>query len=361
MPKCNILYNGLQLDTDLRFRPCGTFLRDDTTVAAGGVIWPEYVNGTFLKNVIKIQDEGWHPNCNACKMEEDLGLPSKRTSINKELSGIPGRLEYLDLSISNKCNLSCKMCSPAASTKWESLMPNNPELKKYYQFIEVDNRTVEQMLGGIDLTYVKKIMLKGGEPFLGNTFETVLEWIKKERKLEEIEIHCITNSTFFPHYHIEDLKKFKRLEINLSIDGLDEMCDYIRTGADWSRVSKVAEQWVDLYKNSTNMHINVGFTLQALNLHHYKKVKEWSEERGLYFYACMLSWPQPLSMYSVPQDYIDYLNKQDLLDDKLKGMLTGQKYPAKDLLEMLEIQDKAMGTSLKETVPALWTSLNKHR
>ena len=85
MPKCHALINSLQLDTDLRFRPCGTFLRDEYTVDHGAVSWVEYVNSDFYKNVRNIQENGWHPNCESCRIDEELGRHSKRTGINEEV------------------------------------------------------------------------------------------------------------------------------------------------------------------------------------------------------------------------------------------------------------------------------------
>ena len=77
---------------------------------------------TTDKNLVDIRKqflEGKKPsNCSNCWMEEKLGLVSSRQKENSKYVNHfrnlkptdPPSLEVLDIRLSNKCNLQCKMC-----------------------------------------------------------------------------------------------------------------------------------------------------------------------------------------------------------------------------------------------------------
>jgi sulfatase maturation enzyme AslB (radical SAM superfamily) len=360
MPRCNALTNHICLDTDVRFRPCCVFLKTQDAITAGELPWSEYRSSDFYKDVERQMEFGWHPNCEGCRLDEELGRTSTRMLMNTDLSGVPDFIEDLDICLSNECNLSCKMCSPAASTRWEKVIEKNTELSKYwyYQPNTYANRNVKDVVSAIDFTNVKNIKLIGGEPFIGNHLASMIDLIKQQTSIDQIRLTVSTNCTVFPKDIIDDFVKFKFVIVCLSVDGMGDLCDYIRTGRPWNKVSPVIDKWIDLAKHHSNIHLTVCFTLQALNIHQYKTVKEWAEKHSIDFNCELLKTPSELSIYSLPDSYINDLEDTGVIDDYLSNLLSAdQRHSPLNLLDLVLSQDKAVGTDITLTVPELYQSL----
>jgi len=359
MPTCNALDNHLCIDTDIRFRPCCVFRkRIGNTIEAGGLDWNRY-NQTFLSDVKTAMESGWHPGCESCKLDEELGKESQRIQYNQMLTGVNKQLEFLDISFANECNLTCKMCGPPASSKWEALTVKHSNLKTYpyYQLNNYADRSVHSIIQSLNFKHVNEIKLQGGEPFIGNNLELMLQEIKNKGSLENISLRTSTNCTAFPKSIVTDLLKFKRVSIALSIDGIDELCNYIRTGCSWKKVYKVVKKWIDLASTNPQIDLSVSFTLQALNLHQFLVVKQWATDHNIRFYFDILKGPPELSIYSLPKDYIMDLDNNGMLNDELVGLLVGPSYDPANLLKLITSQDVAMKTNIKETIPTLYKSL----
>jgi sulfatase maturation enzyme AslB (radical SAM superfamily) len=332
--------------------------RNENTIDAGNLDWDTY-NLTFLSDVKTAMETGWHPGCAGCKLDEELGKDSSRMRYNRTLTGVNNQLEFLDISFANECNLTCKMCGPPASSKWEKLTIKNPDLKTYwyYQLNTYPNRSVRSIMQSLDFKYVNEIKLQGGEPFIGNNLELMIQEIKNKGSLEHISLRTSTNCTAFPKSIVADLLKFKRVSVGLSIDGIDELCNYIRTGCSWKKVSKVVKKWIELASTNPQIDIIISFTLQALNLHQFLLVKQWADDHGIRFNFDILKGPPELSIYSLPKGYIMQLDNNGLLDDELKRLLVGPSYDPANLLKLITSQDVAMKTSIKDTIPTLHNSL----
>ena len=359
MPKCNALDNHLCVDTDVRFRPCCVFRkRSGNTIEAGSLDWNTY-NLTFLSDVKTAMEIGWHAGCESCKLDEELGKESQRIQYNQMLTGVNNQLEFLDISFANECNLTCKMCGPPASSKWERLVIKHTDLKTYpyYQLNNYAGRSVHSIIQSIDFKHVTEVKLQGGEPFIGDNLELMLQEIKNKGSLENISLRTSTNCTAFPKSVVADLLKFKRVSVALSVDGIDELCNYIRTGCAWNKVHKVIKKWIALASTNPQIDLSISFTLQALNLHQFLVVKQWAADHNIRFYFDILKGPMELSIYSLPKDYIMELDRNGMLDDELIRLLVGPSYDPANLLKLITRQDVAMKTSIEETIPALHKSL----
>jgi sulfatase maturation enzyme AslB (radical SAM superfamily) len=363
MPKCNALDNHVCVDTDIRFRPCCVFRkRSGNTIEAGGLDWNTY-NLTFISDVKTAMETGWHAGCESCKLDEELGKESQRIQYNQLLTGVNNQIEFLDISFANECNLTCKMCGPPASSKWERLVTKHVDLKTYpyYQLNNYANRSVHNIIQSINFKHVTEIKLQGGEPFIGNSLELMLQEIKSKGSLENISLRTSTNCTAFPKSVVADLLKFKRVSIALSIDGIDELCNYIRTGCSWKKVYKVVKKWIELANTNPQIDLNVSFTLQALNLHQFLVVKQWANDHNIRFNFDILKYPTELSIYSLPKDYIIKLKENNLLNDNMIKLLNGPVYDPVKLLALLNMQDSAMKTNIEQTIPMLYNTLINHQ
>ena len=74
------------------------------------------------QSVIDQMEKGQRPDaCSLCWEKEDLGLPSNRIGANntfrRYLKQKKFTLKMLDIRLSNKCNLMCRMCSGKFSNR----------------------------------------------------------------------------------------------------------------------------------------------------------------------------------------------------------------------------------------------------
>lgn len=360
MPFCAALTNHLNLDVDRRFRPCCVFRMTPDALSAGELSWTEYRNSKFyqeLKNIMSTDQ--WHSGCTACKINEDLGLKSQRHDRNFKMSGKGDKIEFIDLFIDRHCNLSCKTCGPWLSSSWQKIVEKN----KFISFLKPDNknnidRPVLEILEDLDLSHLKKVKIQGGEPFLSKNFKPALDLILQKSKAEHLLI--ITNSTFFPKNYIPLMEKFPKIDILLSIDGLDDVNKYIRHGSNWNRVESTAMKYQQLQSEKQNFHIAVNFTLCGLNLHQYIDVKKWCRDLNFDFYLNLLKYPDELSINSLPESYIQHLLQQKKLDDitimkLIQNRNTTNNTKLKNYLRQLDLAQK---TDLKKILPDLYFHLN---
>ncbi|MFH1653063.1 MAG: radical SAM protein [Pseudomonadota bacterium] len=119
-------------------------------------------------------------------------------------------LKELDLHMTNRCNLSCKVCC------FSSNELKLPELSTD-QIIDVINQAKELGMEHIHLT--------GGEPLLREDLKIVLAYCKDLN----IEVRLQTNGVLLSQKYAEELSELGLQSIMISIDSSDkEINDYIR-------------------------------------------------------------------------------------------------------------------------------------
>ena len=132
------------------------------------------------------------------------------------------KFKDIHLSLTNRCNLSCKHCVSSCSPKEEDYMDTNQILKL------IDNLC--------DLN-VRRLVLTGGEPLVRADFFEIVDYIRKTLPLEELSLS--TNGTLINGSNIDFIVgKFDKVDI--SVDGVDEeTCSQIRGKGVFEKVVKV--------------------------------------------------------------------------------------------------------------------------
>ena len=117
------------------------------------------------------------------------------------------KIEYLRISVTDRCNSRCKYCMPAGGVEFK---PHD----KILSFEEITNIvSVFAKLG------VKKIRLTGGEPLIR---KDIVALVRKISNIEGIaEITLTTNGLLLKKY-AKQLKEAGLDRVNISIDSLDE-------------------------------------------------------------------------------------------------------------------------------------------
>ena len=361
MPKCNALYNFCSTNINLQHEPCCKFNNKvSPTYKMEDYSFSDYKNSVFVETLQEQMKTGWHPGCHQCEDDEKNGIRSLREFYNEVFSGNINEIEGIELALSNECNLTCKMCSSSFSSKWANVHEKTPiqELKFSNESVKRnDTLSIEKLFDNIDLSNLKVVKYTGGESFITKEVYDLIDFLENSGHCQSIVFKSYTNATFFPKKILDKLKKFKALELGLSIDGIGNVHNFIRSGFEWERVLPVIDQWVEAKNQNSNFRIYIHHTAQAYNLHHFNDVKNFAESKNLYFHYSVLHYPEHLSYSSLPREYIqELIDSGKLTDEKLISSAMRSEFN-KEWFEELKIitkkTDAVLNTDVESVIPEL--------
>lgn len=296
MPECNALKNHLCISVDGNFLPCCRYAGKEEKYHVNDYTFEEYRNTDFYQKIISNMKDGWDEGCLKCKKEEDMAdKPSMRQRMNEGFNG--DNIQFVEFSVSNQCNITCRMCGPKFSSKWADL-----------QKIEIPKQDFAKILDSIDFSHVKRVKYLGGEPFITKEFKTLID---KLSDLKGVGLQVNTNCTLFPSKYIDKLKKLHWLSIALSIDGIGKVDEYVRQGTDWNTKLKVIKQWADFEKNHKRCKIFVHTVVQAHNIHDIKNIKAFAQENGWNWSPAIINFPKEFQLHALPKEYINQIKDND--------------------------------------------------
>lgn len=287
----------------------------------------EYLNTPKLETMRRNMANGVQvPECNVCwKIEKHKGF-SYRMQINSSLKGnskwldmyFKNKKDYntdmvlmADIKIGNTCNFSCIMCNPSDSSMiynaWVK-QKDSPFVKEYLNkdadyfekakrqgFKQVSYREYIQSI--IENKHIRYIKLLGGEPLLDHKLLNMLYSIPEERK-NKIELQIVTNGS---HNLVEQklkLGNFRRIQWNISIEGINSTQEYARYGSNWPVIEKnILEYEMQYPKN-----ITILTCLQAPTITGLPELIKWTKKHNLAFTITLLTEPKYLSIEAVPTE-----------------------------------------------------------
>ena len=258
--------------------------------------------------------------CNVCWHLEDSGIVSNRQqwekdnwkdfsdiiSVNDDYS-VNNKPMWVELKVSNFCNLKCIMCSTHSSYK---RVKDLDIIKKYTK-----DGYETRLLRPTDLfaslnewpdlwDNVHTLQFTGGEPIINQEHYDLLEGIPTEVK-SKIKLRYATNISHikFKKYDLVEMwRQFKHVNIKVSMDGVNEVYNYIRQDGDWDTVYNNmlvlnAEPTIDLA---------VGITVQSHNIYHMPEFYQFWKESPIdlkFITANVLQTPKYLRPNLWPQPY----------------------------------------------------------
>lgn len=199
------------------------------------------------------------PSCARCVEKNKKGIDTLRThrlknieSFNTEVTD----LIRLEVDLSNLCNQQCVMCSSTYSTQWtvddEILSEWGRNSLKYRSLEDIDlNKIIKIVNQLVELT------VKGGEPTIDPRFEKLLEHVNPKT-----QIRVVTNLQNPRPKIFEIIKKLPNLKVVVSVDGTNELYNWIR-GGDWD---KTRSNLIELGKSRKNFPIQITMSLNYWSL-----------------------------------------------------------------------------------------------
>jgi uncharacterized radical SAM superfamily Fe-S cluster-containing enzyme len=351
MPKCNALTNHAVADIVGRWRPCCRFIDFSNKMLVEEYTLKQYKESKYFQNIVKTMEEGWHPGCEKCRLEEQINKKSLRQKMNKELSGENG-IELLELSLSKQCNLTCRMCGPTYSSSWIELIKNNPDIADIILPNKDVNSFLTNVFEGVDVSQLKIIKYLGGEPFITTEIKKLFELLDNNGIIENIELQIASNCTLFPKKLIKYISRFKKFTLYLSIDGMGILNEYIRNGNIWNDILLNFNKWKEYRSKHNNLEIWILTTIQAYNLHQMTDLKNFAVENDVFLQTHLLSYPRQLSIDALPPAYL-----KEITDDENSSWIDTANYDP-ILFEEFKTYtlslDRVMKKDIKEVIPKLY-------
>ena len=317
--------------------------------------------------------------CKKCWNEEVVGIESFRQIANRRwpvefraLCTSPTNLlslKYLDLRLGNLCNLSCKMCNPYSS---RNLIENWPALESLGSMtgdgVSIDQAKLNALscLDWIEaprawehldeaVREVDTIYFSGGEPLILKRHEQILRRLVEQGCARNISLKYSTNLTVLPAAILELWQQFKAIEINVSLDGVDQLNSYIRPPDKWALILKN----FDLLK-PTPYQVQVVTTVQIYNAFRLPEIQTFAECLGVKWSMNFLHQPRLFSVKSLPHQLKVRLRHRLGESERLKAVAdfadsADWSLEYKDFLKVTQFYEglTAAGAKLAELVPEL--------
>ena len=215
--------------------------------------------------------------CARCYKEEDAGIRSQRNMHNENWKSVVEKINinpdgtldefkpvYLDIRLTNICNLKCRMCSGYFSS---GIMQEDIELFNRTGVPQLNTQQRAESLEEI-LKYVKyaeRIYFAGGEPLIAKEHYDILNALI-ECGNTNLELNYNTNFTqlYYKDHQVTDLwKQFPNVKIGASLDAIGEVAEYVRHGTKWP----IVEQNLVIVKSQCpHVDIRVSSTVGLLNV-----------------------------------------------------------------------------------------------
>lgn len=262
--------------------------------------------------------------CSVCWHNEDAGIVSNRqqwardnwdmyadaVTVNEDYS-VSNKPQWLELKVSNFCNLKCIMCSTHSSYK----RVQDLDIITKYQPDGHETRLLrpEKLFDSISdwndiWDTVQVLQFTGGEPIINEEHYRLLASIPQHLR-KNISLRYASNLSHikFKQYDLVEIwSEFKSTNIKVSMDGVESVYNYIRQDGDWDTVYSNMQQLSTI----DNIDLAIGITVQAHNIIHLPEFYDfWSKDAiDLKFItANILQTPRYLSPAVWQGDYRDLI------------------------------------------------------
>jgi len=302
-------------------------------------------NNEDLKRIRKQMMEGERPKeCDVCFYLEDNNVTSMRQRHNMMKCERGNYLDVLDklnadysiscynksieLKLNNLCNLKCRMCHPVDSTAWAKDWPLISELQKHnewtYNNVEKHNlvenpylcewenhpslfEDLEKMKNTLDTVW-----FAGGEPLIDPMHYRILDILKENGK--NINLQYATNLTkisFKGKSILDHWKYFKRILVGVSLDGIGDVYNYIRTNGDFDKVFNNALKIKRAYEeNNLNIFLYGACTFQAYNIFDLPEIFTFLTDNNMWLNSHRVTYPRFLSCQVLPKELKEQVSEK---------------------------------------------------
>jgi len=320
-----------------------------------------------------------HPGCSACWSAEKENRRSVREMFNPVLEGVEPLKDQprsIILKPGNVCNLACRTCNPATSTRWYEdaykLEEPGVDYNEYTKTFEIIRTSFGKQNTEFWSTLkewipeLRVIYIYGGEPMLNPETWDWLEHGVKVGSSKNIIIDITTNLMIWNKKYLDILGQYKNVQLNVSLDSsIPKEIEYIRHLSHADTLFENAAKINEYYKNNDNVTVSITYTLSSMNVYnldyHVEKVKEITGIQKLQFNNVYT--PEIYDARHLPNPIKEEL-KKEIKDPEVNSWMH-QVIPGCDKLwpEFCAHTDKLdaiRGQSFKESFPDWWEKLEPY-
>jgi len=157
-----------------------------------------------------------------------------------------------------------------------------------------DAKVFGDVLGSVDK--LERLYITGGEPLINERVSEILEHLVETGAASHIHLELSTNCTAVNARDIERIKKFRRVELLLSLDAVGSDYEYIRFPARWSTV----EANVRKLKLEHGLVCKVPPVVQAYNILGLVDLCRYCDAMGMEITMNILHLPDRLAIHHLP-------------------------------------------------------------
>ena len=394
---CVYPWNNLHTNTDGRVKLCCNIYTEDYVqvdgkdAVLGKVPFDDIWNGPHMKNVREMMINGDRlKECSRCYEHEEKGLESSRQWANRTFPLPVMRYDYvnnmafdptlLELRLGNQCNLKCSGCWSVSSDQLynerkmitgQEQLPDwlasqwNHELESVEKF-DWDWFKTKEFMDFVDRVAptLKRLYMTGGEPTLIHMNRVMLDKLVEVGN-KDCYVCWTTNLTNWPSEFYDKLDFFNASEIQMSIDGYEDVNRYVRYPTNWKSVEK---NFTKAQQLPNKVLLKVYFVYQAWNVFDVKNVMTWiqnTQQRRVDFVPIFLESPEWIHSCNWPEhirnEVCEDLSSFDTpyrgaIDSIVNYTKNTDKYSQENLHKMkvyIDLLDKYRSQSFKTTFPEL--------
>jgi sulfatase maturation enzyme AslB (radical SAM superfamily) len=272
------------------------------------------------------------PQCQGCYHEESHGYESRRIKENfksvifteqafdksydqtswhdrfesaKSHSDVADPIDW-HVDLGNECNLACKMCHPGASSIIASKYRTWGLPADFRKNWTNDDESWRNFITSIDNTPVNRIHFMGGEPMLSKRFRTLIKYLLGAGRTE-ISMSFVTNGTIYDQEIIDDLKKFRSFDLEISLESFSDNNHYIRQGLGDSTARTVNNIRMLISQQTEKFHVILRSVPQLLNVNNYYEYIQWAWDHQVAVQGIPLIRPAYLAINVLPPDIKQFL------------------------------------------------------
>lgn len=144
---------------------------------------------------------------------------------------------------------------------------------------------------------IRHLRIVGGEPLIIQEIIEITDYIVQKGEPEKFVLGMSTNGMIFDRNFFENSRKLKALALGVSLDGTGDLCDYIRYPADWERITKNIDRYLEYVEKK---HFYISITVMAYNVLDLVDLLRFCDRNDYSMYIFMLNYPDYLSIEILP-------------------------------------------------------------
>ena len=326
--------------------------------------------------------------CRICFDQEKNGVISRRDWYNSiwEKENIEPKeevLQTMEIALDFTCNMMCKHCRPAQSSKWAQATTVLEELNNLYSndmyespyheehgIFSTFRKDIKEVISNTDFSELVMLRLVGGEPFYSKSFPYLMDKIKSSVDIKNFEFAVNTNGSIMPDQNILDFfKSIKRTHIDISIDAIGELGECLRHGISWKKIHENIMKWAELSKAYPSIKLSIHPTVSLMNVNKMQEIIDYCDENDLRLTFHQLDSPsylnhKQLSLLDRSKWRVKSDKQNKLSIEQLNRIITEGTVLYNDLdktVKALEILDYYHNSSFKTANKEMWDIIERKK